>query len=103
MGRVEVCNNNVWGTVCDFNWDAADARVACRQLGHAAIGAMNIAGDDVPDGTGQIWWDELRCSGSEDTLFDCDAFPPIGHHYCIHEEDAGVICRKEYMTTIINI
>ena len=102
MGRVEVCNNNVWGTVCSYKWEAADAKVACKQLGHSAIGAINISGSDVPDGTGQIWWNELRCSGSEDSLFECDSFP-IGHHYCTHVGDAGVICRKEYVIMIINI
>ena len=33
-GRLEVCLDQVWGTVTDFFFNLPDARVACRQLGH---------------------------------------------------------------------
>ena len=37
-GRVEICNSNAWGTVCDDSWGTVDASVACGQLGFAQSG-----------------------------------------------------------------
>ena len=87
-GRVEVCRNSEWGTVCDNYWSRNEGIVACRQLGlpYVAISKNSFHGP----GTGQIWLDDLSCHGSESRLFDCPH--RIRWNYCDHYRDAGLVC-----------
>uniref|UniRef100_A0A8C1RL22 SRCR domain-containing protein n=1 Tax=Cyprinus carpio TaxID=7962 RepID=A0A8C1RL22_CYPCA len=42
-------------------------------------------------GSGKIWMDDVGCSGSESSIFDCSK-REMGDHNCKHSEDVGVIC-----------
>ena len=37
-GRVEICVEGFWGTVCDSGWSQREAVVVCRQSGFGARG-----------------------------------------------------------------
>ncbi|XP_043917594.1 neurotrypsin [Protopterus annectens] len=89
-GRVEVYHGGQWGTVCDDQWDDADAEVVCRQLG---LGGIAKAWDEAHfgEGTGTVLLDEVQCTGNELSLEQC-VKNAWGKHNCEHKEDAGVSC-----------
>ncbi|XP_044522561.1 macrophage receptor MARCO [Gracilinanus agilis] len=86
-GRAEIYYRNSWGTICDDDWGNEDATVFCRMLGYSSgEGYANEGG-----GTGQIWLDNVECTGSENSLWECRK-NEWGSHNCGHSEDAGVEC-----------
>ncbi len=100
-GRVEVCRNNVWGTVCDDMWGLVDATVACRQAGYSSFGAIPRVGAFFGQGRGDIFLDDVACNGTEERLTDCMS---AATHNCVHSEDAGVTCnttRKIMLHTVL--
>ena len=90
-GRVEILHDGEWGTVCDDDWDDDDATVVCRSLGYSS--GIGLEDNEFDDGSGQIWLDEVQCTGSESHIEDCLS-NDWGDNDCSHYEDAGVICSK---------
>ncbi len=92
-GRLEVCNDNQWGTVCDDFFSTFSATVACRQLGFNPAGSRVLSSRSTPNGRGTIWLDNVRCNGNETTIFNCPK-NLLGNHNCNHGEDVGVTCNR---------
>ena len=112
-GRVEVCLQGIWKTVCDDFWGNDEARVVCTQLGfqgdgkciiHVAhrlacinifnVGAQAFRRAHFGQGSGLIL-EEIICFGHELSLIACH-YRDENDSYCHHIENAGVQCCKCY-------
>ncbi|XP_021942881.1 uncharacterized protein LOC110841538 isoform X2 [Zootermopsis nevadensis] len=89
-GRVEVRYHGIWGTVCDDDFTVPAATVICRSLGFGGPAQAKKDGFFGP-GEGQIWLDQLHCTGNETGITEC-LHSYWGEHNCQHSEDAAVIC-----------
>ncbi|ETE70263.1 Neurotrypsin, partial [Ophiophagus hannah] len=89
-GRVEVYHAGQWGTICDDQWDNADAEVVCRQLGFGGV-AKSWSQAYFGEGSGPVLLDEVRCTGNELSIEQC-LKSSWQEHNCGHKEDAGVSC-----------
>lgn len=92
-GRVEIYHGGRWGTVCDDSWDMAEAQVVCRQLNFPGAKSV-VIGKDYGPASGPIWLDDIKCVGTEKSLYTC-AVKSWGVTDCSHKEDVGVICESK--------
>ena len=112
-GRVEVCINRVWGTVCSTTsrytyytyWDLSEAKVVCRQLGHQELGAtVYTSSSTFGAGNDPVFLSDFQCVGSEANLLQCrnSNFVKLGNnHHCTHSRDVGLRCeRKKFVISI---
>ena len=92
-GRIEIYHSGQWGTICDHDWELADAKVACRMLGFS--GALRaVTNAFYGKGTGTVWLDNVECTGNETSLLNCrhSNFGSVALNCLDHHNDAGVMC-----------
>ena len=119
-GRVEICINNAWGTVCGTLFGREDAAVVCGQLeGFQRDGwclnnflfiqndfkctlfnAGAVAVNGFSPGHGPIFLDQLDCSESDSSLLECRRFTPLELVTCEHTQDALVRCIGKAQTNL---
>ena len=107
-GRVEVCIDGFWGTVCEEGWDDEDASVICQQLGLSATGnyttryyIITITECEVlfvlsanpalgfGEGRGPVI-SHLSCTSRESNISQCGW--RIGTSDCHHGRDVAITC-----------
>ena len=91
-GRVEVYHDRKWGTICDRGWDLIDAGIFCRMLAYAGARATPKYGQ----GSGPIWLSDVKCIGTEDSLFRCENAGWGNVDNCDHSNDAGAECYYDW-------
>ena len=111
-GRVEVCINGTFGSVCNKRWDSLDAGVVCRQLGYSSTGmdwpchqetlvtysdtGFLFSGAQVDmffgAGVGPIYLSDVQCTGMETNILNCRRGNQIGITTCDHTQDAAIRC-----------
>ena len=117
-GRVEVCSDGVWGTVCGV--DAPDANALCHVTGYVGgiilkpmklysyflcfyytVSEYFTTSEMFGDGDQPILY-RLHCYGCETNISHCskNVFPNL---YCSRQSIAGVRCKHGLNNTVANL
>lgn len=94
-GTVQLRSNGIvgeWGSICDHEWDEADARVICRMLGMEDGVAQAYRSAHFGQAEGPIYLDNVRCNGSESSIYLCDRRSYWGLVYRIRLDKFATFC-----------
>ena len=109
-GRIEICIETTWTSLCDQSLDFKDAQVVCKELGYSPYGItnkfyahcnVNIFIGAVPTyncyAEGQLSFGitDIHCTGSEEHLINCSHSNAVLYN-CNSHNDAGVVCQGGY-------
>lgn len=113
QGRVEICTDGIYSSICHNRWDHRDAQVVCRQLNFSSklLGsdffyviilncisdstdrAVGTTGSIFGMGAGSIVFTDISCSGNESSILNCSLSTTVDPNQgCIHFNEAGVDC-----------
>ena len=111
MGRVEICHQNYWKSICPSGWNNLDAMVTCRQLGLTIVGKIIKDFQNMLNyyyvgarttsstfGLGQqpAIYSDFSCTGSENSLLNCSHTQTS----CTYSYHAGVKCEGESLILV---
>ena len=93
QGHVEVLHNNIYGSICDDEFDNEDATVLCKMFdsGRYGIGTYSSSYKQSNIGATKIWLDNLSCNGSEHHISQC-RHNGWGINNCGKSERVGIRC-----------
>ena len=112
-GRVEICIDGHYGTLCDHSWDNEEASVVCTQLGLSPYGmilccielldslaqrlclltgAIADTSETFSDDSTPTLLNDLSCNGTEVSVGQCNNNTVVGIS-CGQYEDAGIVCQ----------
>ena len=113
-GRVEVCINGIYHSICNIGWDNHDAQVVCNQIYSSRYSKFlatvlslsvvlsyhtntTVVGEVYPSFSlpprSRYIAQDIICNGTESSISQCSYNPPSPECY-VGNHSAAVVCRQ---------
>ena len=96
-GQIEMFHNSEWRALCASGWSDQAAAIACGDMGFSSVSTWFASPDlttVVPFGrTGTHRG--VNCTGTEESLFDCDFDLDLSATFCPGNARTILVCQGE--------